>query len=238
MPVSITSVGNAGFLIAAAGRRILVDAYFDHLPHVGTAPLLKGSEADAVDVILVTHSHPDHFNAAEVAEAQRRTSALVCGPLQVTRELVRKIPSDRLLPLEPAPRPERPGQFPSKTVDLGFVRITAFRTSHGSSHNSYLLEIDGRRIFDDCDNEDTARLPVDLLKGIDILFVAPWHGSGWVEFVDAVQPRNWILMHLTQEEIELHAKNKFLQEISDHIPSPSTLRRVKPGESLTIADDA
>lgn len=234
MPIEVTSVGNAGFLINSGGRLIFLDAFFDHLPHVGTAPLFNGSDVVAADLILVTHSHPDHFSVGDVVEAQRKTSALVAGPLQVTREFAGKIPPGRLQVLEPPPRTAHPGQFPSMTHDFGFAKVTAYRTTHGTGHNSYLIESGGFRIFHDCDNEDTSRLPVAALNGIDLLVVAPWQGSGWARLVDFVQPRNWILTHLTKEEIELHAKDGFLPEISDHIPSPSALRKLRPGEKLII----
>lgn len=66
----ITYIANEGFLVEAGSRKVLIDALFDddtiddsHVPGGETlAQMVNGDEPfENVDLILVTHSHRDHF---------------------------------------------------------------------------------------------------------------------------------------------------------------------------------
>ena len=73
-PIDVTYIANEGFLIQAAGKKVLIDALFERgapnyltpspelLDHIATD---KGLFAD-IDLLLVTHVHGDHFNPAMV----------------------------------------------------------------------------------------------------------------------------------------------------------------------------
>jgi L-ascorbate metabolism protein UlaG (beta-lactamase superfamily) len=113
--------------------------------------------------------------------------------------------------------------------------VTAFRTFHGREHNSYLVEAGGRRFFHDGDNENTRRLDAAALAGLDALMIGPWQGAGWVEFVERLAPRRWLLMHLSSAEIDQHEAGTYLAELCDHVPLPERLAVLRPGQSLTLA---
>lgn len=78
-PLDVTYVANEGFLIQAAGKKVLIDALFDNGFGTFLAPsqeLLdqmtgaRGPFAE-VDLLLVTHSHADHFNPKLVVKFLR-----------------------------------------------------------------------------------------------------------------------------------------------------------------------
>ena len=67
--VSITYIGNAGFLIQIENKKILIDALFKGFEGTYELPQyiqekLKLAQApfDDVDLILVTHAHGDHID--------------------------------------------------------------------------------------------------------------------------------------------------------------------------------
>jgi L-ascorbate metabolism protein UlaG (beta-lactamase superfamily) len=183
------------------------------------------------DLILVTHAHWDHFDAGKVAEASRRTAALVIGPASVIRAIRTMTPDSMRLQLEP---PLARGSSPAacESARVREISVTAFRTFHSRDHNSYLVELPGFRFFHDGDNELTQRIDARALGRLDALFIGPWQGSGWVGFIEALAPARWFLMHLTNEELDLHAQGRFLPDLCDHVPEG--LVALRPGESVTL----
>jgi len=188
-------------------------------------------------LILVTHSHPDHFDAAQVEDAAKRTHATVIGPASVITRLQTKLPKESLVELEPvASKGVR--ITASRSVELPLARVTAFRTFHSSDHNSYLVEMKGFCFFHDGDNEDTRRIDRGALGRIDALFIATWQGAAWAEFIEAVQPSRWFLMHMTDEELAEHRKGAYLPDLCDHIPLPDKLVALSPGQSYEMSSPA
>jgi L-ascorbate metabolism protein UlaG (beta-lactamase superfamily) len=67
--VRVTYIFNAGFLITAGDKRILVDALYEGYPEGVLKPLLESQPPfDGVDLILATHEHVDHFSAGMVRQ--------------------------------------------------------------------------------------------------------------------------------------------------------------------------
>ncbi len=220
----VTALGNAGFRLACPSVTFFLDPF---VPGVSARNLPTPGDTGPTSVILVTHDHWDHLNVRAVLEAVAQ-GAVVIGPEPVIRILRRQASPERLLPLEP----DEIGTQVS--IDVLGARITAFRTSHGSAHNSYRVEVGAFRFFDDGDNESTSRLCSADLRGLDALFLCPWQGSGWAHFIEAIRPRYWFLIHLTDEEIRTHERGRFLPELSDHIPMEALALR--PGASYDIAE--
>ncbi|MDI6774800.1 MAG: MBL fold metallo-hydrolase [Verrucomicrobiota bacterium] len=219
----VTALGNAGFLIVSRSASILLDPFIQLVPGVqplGAAAVGKNSS------ILVTHDHCDHLNVRAVIEAAS-CGAVVLGPEPAVRALSRHVPSRSLIQLDPDDVGGR------ADADVVGARVTAFRTSHSRAHNSYLVELDGFRVFDDGDNEHTNCLDRSAIRELDALFLCPWQGSGWVDFIEGIKPRHWFLMHMTEVEFAEHDRGRFLPELCDHIPmNPVALR---PGALFTIA---
>ncbi|MCX7591153.1 MAG: MBL fold metallo-hydrolase [Kiritimatiellae bacterium] len=246
MNVRITALGNEGFDVFVDGISVLFDPFFRALPGVAPKPWRSPSETKAAHIILITHSHWDHFNDQAVVEAAQKTGAKVGGPASVVGKLRGRIPDANLIELEPhAKDGHRTGVETTVHVTVSryqcsplagdpqmTARITAFRTFHSRDHNSYLVDIRGFRMFHDGDNEDTRPLDLTTLRPLDALFIGPWQGSGWVEFVEALQPRKWFLMHLDENELDQHEKGKYLPELCDHVPP--NLVVLRPGQSFEM----
>ena len=216
-------VGNAGVEVAAHNRVVLVDAFYRPFPGVAGSPAVSAQELVHADLILVTHLHGDHFDALSVIEAARRTGATVAGPDSVVRALSSKIAQGRLLTLEPD------YQGASCSSKVAGIAIQAFRTVHTRDHNSYLLDMGGFRFFHDGDNEDISVLNSESIRPLDVLFIGTWQGSGWPGFIQNVRPAHWVVVHLSDDEVEAHLKGGFLPGICDSIPEG--LLTLRPGET-------
>lgn len=80
MPLELTWLGHACWLIQAGNTRLLVDPYLDDNP----AGARKSHEVEA-DYILVTHGHFDHVTDA--AEIAKRTGATVVANFEICQWL-------------------------------------------------------------------------------------------------------------------------------------------------------
>lgn len=228
MNAQITATGNAGVHIAAGTGQIFIDAFWDPVPRVlgklsgrGAEPL--ATPAMGADLILVTHAHWDHFSADRVVEAVGRTGAAVIGPLDVIRTLRGTLPDGLLTVLEPA-EPRGAGPAATARVELPEATVTAYRTRHGRGHNSYLVEMGGFRLFHDGDNEDARLVDPASLGPVDALLLCPWQGSGWAEFVERLAPRQWMLVHLSPDEIAAHQAGQFLPDLCESAEEAARLQ--------------
>ncbi|OGV67760.1 MAG: hypothetical protein A3K19_15670 [Lentisphaerae bacterium RIFOXYB12_FULL_65_16] len=226
--ISITSVGNAGFRICLPDAVLFIDAFYDGIRGVADPPWLEISGVERADVVLVTHAHPDHFNRQAVVQVADVTGAIVVGPPVVLRMLAAEMRPDRLVAV--------PGRQPLGAVawrrSWPWGTVTAISTSHGKEHISYLLEAPGLRLFHDGDNEDTRCVPIGLVDRLDVLLLGPWQGSGWVDWIEALRPERYVLMHLTAEERAEHAVGRYLVEICDRVPPGLCI--LAPGDSLEV----
>lgn len=89
--MKITQVRNATILLEAGGQRVLVDPMFGAKGSFGPAPTSVGDSSRNptvdltvplndlldVDVVVVTHTHPDHWDAAAAALLPREVPLLV-----------------------------------------------------------------------------------------------------------------------------------------------------------------
>jgi L-ascorbate metabolism protein UlaG (beta-lactamase superfamily) len=78
--LTLTWHGHATWAIEFAGKRIVVDPFFDQNP----AATAKASEIDC-DLILVTHGHADHI--ADAAPIALRTKAMVVSVYEIAEWL-------------------------------------------------------------------------------------------------------------------------------------------------------
>lgn len=231
MVTTIKLIANEGFEVCSGDVCFYVDAFFDGIPG-----LVKASDwlpARPAQAILATHSHWDHFDPALVAEAARRTGAAVVGPAKVMRSMRKLLPPERLVELEP---PRAAGDEPAAAVSarVGPLAVTAFRTFHGQDHNSYLVELPGLRLFHDGDNEDTRRITPERLGRLDVLMIAPWQGSGWAGFIEALAPRRWFMMHLDADELARHERGQYLGELCGRVPCPEALVVLRPRQAYEL----
>lgn len=218
----VTATGNAGFCIRFDSFVCAIDALWTIPARFAPGP--PEVELPRPDLVVITHSHWDHFDPDAVLRAATPHTA-VLGPPDVIRRLA-GIQTTTVWPAH--------GDGECPPVHAGPATVTGYRTTHGRQHVSFLLEIGGFRLFHDGDNEDTRALPIRPLSPLDVLMLCPWQGSGWVEFVTSMSPRYWLLSHLSSGELAAHAAGRFLPELCDQVPLEERIVALEPGETLRV----
>jgi L-ascorbate metabolism protein UlaG (beta-lactamase superfamily) len=182
-PLQLTFVANAGVLVSVGERRALIDALFDKPNPEYRAPapdvldkIMKGDPPyDDVDLVLVTHNHPDHFDPSlAVRYLESVPGPTLVAPADAVAEM-RKVAAEWA---KIAPRVVALDMRIRETAsrDLGRIRIKAFRTLHSGGGESpmnimYLFDLGGWRVLHEGDSPGKVdeyrafglgREPVDL----------------------------------------------------------------------------
>lgn len=92
--VEVTFYDLSGFLIQIGDKKILVDSLFDMFPRYDPPPeafdLVRAGEPpfDEIDLILVTHDHPDHFSVGAVTNfLQNNPETILVSPYDAARRI-------------------------------------------------------------------------------------------------------------------------------------------------------
>ena len=119
----------SGVIVRTSSRTIVIDP----------ANLLQGEEINAlqgVDLLLFTHSHGDHYRAAEALNIFKATGAPVLAEPLVADDLKGKMPSDKLT-----------SATPGKTYIFGDIAVNTVQGIHGCPINLYRIKIGEISIF-------------------------------------------------------------------------------------------
>jgi L-ascorbate metabolism protein UlaG (beta-lactamase superfamily) len=212
-PLLLTYVANEGALVSSGDSKVLIDALFDQPNPDYRAPspdvldkIMKGEAPfDGVDLALVTHNHPDHFDASLGARYMARfTGTVLVAPADAVADMRKQAEwpkiERRIVALELAV-----GR--TARMDLKGVRLTAFRTLHSGDRESpmnlmYLVELDGWRVFHEGDPTGRCDEFGDFGAGsapIDLALVHFWYALDPMcarFFQEVVKPDHIALMHL------------------------------------------
>jgi len=205
---------NTCFHVTGASVNFLIDCGASSLP------ALKGLgiERNAIDLVLITHFHGDHFAGLPFflldAQFSRRTRPLIiAGPEgiqmrfpQVMEALFEHSSKTRqkfelsVLPLKP-----------EETRNIGGVKITPYPVVHGDSGGPFLayrLEVEGRVLAYTADTEWTEAL-VPLGRGADLLIAEAYTYERAVrnhlslqtleEHLAEIAPKRLILTHMSDD---------------------------------------
>ncbi len=183
-----TRTANAGGLLEADGRRVLLDGVCQGLDgYEGTPPeLLERLLETKLDLIAFTHCHRDHFLAPFVREyLRRRPGTPVAGPADLVRALA------------PYPVTEEP-------VNLGDLQIHPVPTRHiGAAfrtvpHFSFVLRTSGACLWFTGDAAPTQRVSPEALPRPDVL-LAPFAyaatEAGW-RAAELTGAKELVLLHM------------------------------------------
>jgi L-ascorbate metabolism protein UlaG (beta-lactamase superfamily) len=99
MSVSLTWLGQAGFLLRGDGVTLLVDAFLTDKPERRIPPPVDPATLSDVDVVLCTHEHWDHLDGpavAAVAAASVRARVVVPAPV-VDQAVSAGVPAARVV---------------------------------------------------------------------------------------------------------------------------------------------
>ena len=185
--VGVHWLGQAGFVIGAAGRRLLVDPYLSdtladkyrgtETPHERLMPASVSIEGlGAIDIVLVTHHHTDHMDPGTLAPLARHHPDLrFVVPRAARAEAIRRaaVSADRLLLVEAGDRLEPwPGltivavRAAHETLErdaAGDHRFLGYGLVFGTGEDTVTLLHTGDTIPFDGQVEELAALRPDLL---------------------------------------------------------------------------
>lgn len=195
--IEIQYLANQGVLIKSADAQILIDAVFEkefeYLDVLPEAELSKIKDAkspyDAIDLILATHVHGDHFNANMVGgHLMQNKKTLFLGPNETVVNLEENF--EEFQSISSRIKSETPDLYESKTIALKGVEIKVLRLEHlGTSpwkeaeNVAYLITIEGKKIIHFGDAKlDEKNLEKFNLAGEDIdVAILPFWQLGPVE---------------------------------------------------------
>lgn len=207
----VTFVANEGFLLEAGGRKVLVDALFGDYPlYIDLDPEVRGQVVEArgafadVDLVLASHYHADHFDAAAVVRhlLANPKATFVSTPQAVAK--VKEQPGYEKI------RERVRGVYPQegKRAHLTKLGLEILNLHHGRDRRplvenlGLLIHLGGFKVLQVGDTEVT---PEELAAtglgedGIDLALVPSWllvydPWKGMVESI--IQPRHLAAIHL------------------------------------------
>lgn len=154
--VSVTYIGNAGFLIQIENKKILIDALFQgfegsyKLPqHIQEKLTLAQEPFDDVDLILVTHAHGDHIDPNMVLQHMKNnTNAIFASTKQTVDAL---IAVDSLDDFKESSITFNPLKGKSEKKDINGISVETFFLPHGPDSRivnvGFLVSVNGTSFF-------------------------------------------------------------------------------------------
>lgn len=139
--MKLTYFGHSAFQIETRGTTILFDPFITGNKHA--EGVVEPDDLEP-DVIMLTHAHGDHWG--DTPAIARRTGAQVVGNFEVTNYISEKHGHDNVQPMNTGG---------SWSFEWGRVLQTYARHSssfpdgtYGGNPNGYILEIEGKTIYD------------------------------------------------------------------------------------------
>lgn len=211
MPVKLQWLGHASFRISDGNTVIYIDPW-----------KLKDASHDAT-LVLVSHSHYDHYSADDIAKVSGMTTKLIAAG-----DVVQEQGKGKVL---------KPGQ----TIEVGTVKLTGVaaynpaKSFHPKTNNwlGFIIEVAGKRIYYAGDTDETPEM--DALKNIDLapLPVGGTYTMNAAEAADATKrfkPKKAIPCHWG--DVAVVGGQNDADEFAKKAGCPVVV--LKPGESTTI----
>ena len=236
--VTVTYVANAGFLVSADEAKVLIDAChsggLDEYESPGPTLLRSIEDAtgpfDGVDLVLSSHRHVDHFDAATVAShllsneqahfvsASEMTEAVASA---LTRLGADESVSRRVRRVGYRLSPHR------ESAAFGPISVQAFRLDHGGyprpryrlQNLGHVIDIAGIRLLHVGDADMTLQNFYGYAlhrDPVDVAFIPFWYLKdpvGRKIVRDLIAPRMLVAMHVPPDSWE-----REVSEIREHFP--------------------
>ena len=187
-PLTITYVGNSGYLIESGDTKVVIDSFFQWDSGCGTVPeryqqLMRESAPpfDGIDLILATHDHADHFDMANVRtyladnpETAFASTTSAAASLGIYPDMEGE--EDRLIGIPWVPR-ER------TQLTVNGIDLEAMPLPHGDAPNlGFIINVGGYRLLHvgdlGADSLTTTLEPLQFYgladEHIDVIFL-PYH---------------------------------------------------------------
>jgi L-ascorbate metabolism protein UlaG (beta-lactamase superfamily) len=123
-PVTMTFIAGSGYVVGQGDFRVAIDGLTSLETSAATQALMAAAQSPFdVDLILVTHSDPDHFNASLIASNMvANPLTILVGPANVVRAVLAQAPT-----LDPARTiVVHPGLHSPQTVEAAGLSIDVF----------------------------------------------------------------------------------------------------------------
>jgi L-ascorbate metabolism protein UlaG (beta-lactamase superfamily) len=192
----LTYLANEGVMLEGRKGRVLIDALFgDGLPDYAVVPRAMRDSLERAQgafggsmVVVTTHAHRDHYDAAAVARyREHNPKAVLVGPPGVA------------------------GAAQVKPVDLGWVQVRPLAIPHGGTvhpvgHAAYLVTLDGTTALHLGDTQSdpatwvAAGVPA---AGVDLALVPYWYALDQARFeklLDVLRAGTVVLLHTPRQE--------------------------------------
>lgn len=162
--ISLTHIANCGYLVEIDSNKIIIDGIFKRghnhytVPGEATQKLLVSNQSpfDDIDLLLVTHTHEDHFDREMLTECMLNNPyvKLVC-PQQVSdsirvNEAAYDLVKSRIIVCTT-------DSFTSQLLQFGDIEVYACRFAHpgkkfkDTQNIAYLVSVGGRSVFHSAD---------------------------------------------------------------------------------------
>jgi L-ascorbate metabolism protein UlaG (beta-lactamase superfamily) len=192
--LDVTYIANEGFLIEAAGKKVLIDGLFENGFGIFAQPSAALQEQmiqarfpfSKVDLILISHRHDDHFSAKLVTECLRNNSGCRLMADRQVVDLLRKTDGFSRIQNQVRELTLKPGKQEHLTVNsidvtaIGLVHIPVYRDgrnlNEGLSNVGFLVDFGPARFFHGGDaslgeNKTNLASIAFTEKPLDVLFV-------------------------------------------------------------------
>ena len=192
----LTYLANEGVMLEGRKGRVLIDALFgDGLPDYSVVPRAMRDSLERAQgafggptIVLTTHAHRDHYDAAAVARyREHNPAAVLVGP--------------------PGPA----GADPAEPVDSGWVQVRPLAIPHGGTvrpvgHAAYLVTLDGLTALHLGDTQSdpgtwvAAGVPA---AGVDLALVPYWYALDQGQFqalLEVLRAGTVVLLHTPRQD--------------------------------------
>lgn len=211
--VAVTHVSNAGFVLRAGERAVLVDAIhgksypgFTVNSPEQRAAIDKGEAPfDGVDVVLATHHHADHFNAAMLAKYVLEHTSVHFVSTDAAVTLVRDVTAgDQVVAENLHGLALTQGTGATETLTLGDISITAVELAHIGGqpmpNAGFVVELGGVRVLHVGDTLVAGdAFPKAAVGRVDVALVPHWYlteDASAAYLKDVLKPARVVPMHL------------------------------------------
>ncbi len=200
--LTVTNLGVSALTIQGGNRRIMVDAFNS---------VNQPTEVLPGDLILFTHDDDDHFRAEKLPEL-KGIEVTIVGPPSIVKPILMLGKAD-IAQLECLSTGDN--SVPT-SISFGDIHIKCYHTTHFNGwdpiHNSYLLEISGKRLYITGDSLFTKELAETIGNTDAVICNLVEEG-----FLKGYTEGNIAIHHLLSYLLKLKAEGKTEQIIGVHL---------------------
>jgi L-ascorbate metabolism protein UlaG (beta-lactamase superfamily) len=208
--VRITYTCNDGFMIAAGGKKVLIDVLFQEADVAGcqsneqemAAMASAGAPFGGADLVLVTHDHSDHFEPQLTGSYLKNSPRAQLVTLPVVAEILSR-DFAAYSQIEGQIRTVLPAEGQPVRISVDGIDLEAYTLPNDVPSLGFLVRIGGLVFFHSGDSGDAQTIPVFQsyqlpAKGIDLAFVPFWYLSdpGYRPILDSIQAQSYVPMHI------------------------------------------